>query len=113
MHQKTSKTPIVEGTVLSSSPSSASQGAPARKMKAEKEEAKHEATPLAPAKHSTDPAPPEKEKQQASGEPVRHIRFEKWTQKQRRVPQRADEEITSFDLHPIEEERKDEHERAP
>jgi hypothetical protein len=105
MHQKTSKPPIVDGTIFPSA--SASQGAPARKIKAEKAEAKQEITPPAPSKHGADPVLPEK--QQASG----HIRFEKWTQKQRRVPQRADEEITSFDLHPIEEERQDEHERAP
>jgi hypothetical protein len=105
MHQKTPKASIVDGTVLSSSP--APQGAPARKKKPEKEEAKQEIPPPPPAKHHADPVPPEK--QQASG----HVRFEKWAQKQRQVPQRANEEITSFDLHPIEEEREDEHERAP
>lgn len=109
MHQKTPKPPIVDGTVLSSSP--VSQGAPARKMNEAKEEAKQEITPPPPAKHRADPVPPEK--QQAPGEPVRHVRFEKWAQKQRRVPQRPDEQITSFGLHPIEEEREDEPERAP
>ncbi len=44
---------------------------------------------------------------------ARHLRFEKRTQKHRQVPQRADEEISSFDLHPINEERENEQEDAP
>ncbi len=115
MHHKTSSPPIVDGTIL---PSSSSHEAFASTLRGEQEEASHLPSPLASSKQGSDQVSQEKQplasaQQGKQAKSARYLRFEKRTQKQRQVPQRADEEITSFDLHPISKEREDEQERAP
>jgi len=112
MHHKTSSPPIVDGTIL---PSSSAHDTQTSTLRAEPEEASPQ-PPL--SKQGSDLVPQEKQplasaQQGKQAKSARYLRFEKRTQKQRQVPQRTDEEITSFDLHPINEEQEDEQERAP
>ncbi len=112
MHHKTSSPPMVEGTILSSS---SAHDACLGTRRAEPEEASPQ-PPL--SKQGSDQVPQEQQplasvQRGKQAKSARHLRFEKRTQKHRQVPQRADEEISSFDLHPINEERENEQEDAP
>jgi hypothetical protein len=109
MHHKTSSPPIVDGTIL---PSSSAHEAFTSTLRAEPEEASQE-PPLSKQGSDLVKQPLASAQQGKQAKSARYLRFEKRTQKQRQVPQRTDEEITSFDLHPINEEQEDEQERAP
>ncbi len=112
MHHKTSSPPMVEGTILSSS---SAHDACLSTRRTEPEEASPQ---LSLSKQGSDQVPQEQQplasvQRGKQAKSARHLRFEKRTQKHRQVPQRADEEISSFDLHPINEERENEQEDAP
>lgn len=115
MRPKPPRPPMVDGMVLSPSSSSAAQ---ASTVGAEREETSHQVAPPASSQQTTPQMPRENRqqtgaKQEIQEKPARYIRFEKGNQKQQRTPQKAEEEITSFDLHPIEEEQQEGQERAP